>query len=276
MIFGVTATPWRGDGFQIQERFGPVLKKMGICEGIQGGFLSQVDYRLLADNLDWEKIEELSKQNYSIKDLNRKLIIPTRDEEAVKKIASVIKTTNRKAGIVFSPTIEHAEHFAGMLRSFNIPAEALHSDIPVRDQHRLMTYFKRGDLKFLTTVDMFNEGVDVPDVDIIVFMRVTHSRRIFVQQLGRGLRVKPEKDKVIVLDFVSDLVRIAEIVNLREEMKGSELEKLSLGGDLVNFVDKTKGDFAREWLLDQASLDHESPEINRLNDEDFNFPGPLK
>ena len=64
----------------------------------------------------------------------------------------------------------------------------------------------------MATVDLFNEGVDVPDVDLIVFMRSTHSRRIFVQQLGRGLRVSPGKEKVIVLDFVTDLRRIAEVV----------------------------------------------------------------
>lgn len=73
-----------------------------------------------------------------------------------------------------------------------------------------MAAFRKGSLEIVTTRDLFNEGVDVPDVDMIVFMRVTHSRRIFVQQLGRGLRISPRKKKVVVLDFVSDLRRLAD------------------------------------------------------------------
>lgn len=59
-----------------------------------------------------------------------------------------------------------------------------------------------GMINVVCAVDIFNEGIDVPDVNILVFQRVTHSRRIFIQQLGRGLRISEGKDKVIVLDFV--------------------------------------------------------------------------
>jgi superfamily II DNA or RNA helicase len=272
MIFGVTATPWRGDKFQIEEIFGPSLLNMGISEGMKRGFLSEVDYRLLADNLDWESIEKLSKENYTVKQLNKKLLIPTRDTEAIKMILSIFNAENRKSGLVFSPSIEHAEYFAGMLRSYNLPAETIHSQLDEKEQTKLLTRFRKGEFKFMTSVDMFNEGVDVPDVDIIVFMRVTHSRRIFVQQLGRGLRIKKGKDKVVVLDFVSDLSRIAEIISMRESLKGSRLEKLELGGELVNFVNLSKGSFAKEWLLDQAKLDEPDPKLTHLDPTIFDYP----
>ena len=61
-----------------------------------------------------------------------------------------------------------------------------------------MSKFKAGQFDVVVTVDMFNEGVDIPNVDLVAFLRATHSRRIFVQQLGRGLRVSDDKDKVIV------------------------------------------------------------------------------
>src|SRR5258708_37037383 len=117
-----------------------------------------------------------------------------------------------------------------------------------------MSQFRAGQLDLVATVDLFNEGVDIPDVDLIVFMRVTHSRRIFVQQLGRGLRISPRKDRVIVLDFVTDLRRVAEVVDLDRAVKGGDVERLGLGSSLICFSDHSAGTFLREWMLDQASL----------------------
>ncbi len=123
-----------------------------------------------------------------------------------------------------------------------------------RDRELLLTRFRAREIDFLTSVDLFNEGIDVPDVDMIVFMRATHSRRIFVQQLGRGLRISDRKDRVIVLDFVTDLRRIAEVIELDEAARRGSVERLGLGNRLVEFRDASAGDFMREWMLDQASL----------------------
>lgn len=253
MVGGVTATPWRGDGFDIDEILGKPLVRLGISDGLKNRYLSEVDYRLLADNIDWKFVQERSVHNYSLSQLNKKLIMPTRDEEAARQIAEVFKNENRRGAIVFSPTVDHAESFAGSLRSYSLRAEAISSKQDARERDRLMAMFRRGDIDLLTSVDLFNEGVDVPDVDLIVFMRATHSRRIFVQQLGRGLRMSPGKDKVIVLDFVTDLRRIAEVVELEKASSGP-LERLPLGHHLINFRDASAGSFMFEWLKDQADL----------------------
>src|SRR5262249_37675410 len=163
------------------------------ADGLHQGFLVEADYRLLADNLDWTYIQGLSSKKYSLSQLNKRLILPTRDEVAAKIIRSVWESERRRAGIVFSPSVVHAEGFAAMLRVFGFRAEAISSQLHANEQDRLLTHFRAGSIDILTTVDLFNEGVDVPDVDLIVFMRVTHSRRIFVQQLGRGLRIAPNK-----------------------------------------------------------------------------------
>jgi superfamily II DNA/RNA helicase len=136
-----------------------------------------------------------------------------------------------------------------------------------------MARFRAGQLDFVATVDLFNEGVDVPDVDVIVFMRATHSRRIFVQQLGRGLRVSKTKDKVVVLDFVTDLRRMAEVVELDKAVRGGSVEKLGLGNRLIEFGDKTAGTYLREWMLDQASL-LEREDDPLLEIPRFNYPEP--
>ena len=271
MIGGVTATPWRGDRYDIDHLLGPAVISIGIAEGLQRGFLCEADYRMLADNIDWESVRSLSHQRYSLSQLNKLLLLPTRDEEAAKSIRETFLAENRRAAIVFCSSVAHAKSFASTLRLFDFRVESMTGDMDPRERDRTMASFRSGGLDAVTTRDLFNEGVDVPDVDMIVFMRVTHSRRIFVQQLGRGLRVAASKDKVVVMDFVSDLRRIAEVVNLKNA-SGGEVERLHLPG-VVQFRDEGAGSFMRDWMRDQADL------FVREGDPDleipkFDFPEP--
>jgi superfamily II DNA or RNA helicase len=265
MIGGVTATPWRGDGYDIDSLLGQPVVRIGIAEGLRNGFLCEADYRLLADNIDWAFVRDRSANNYSIQQLNRKLLIPTRDEEAAKIIREAFSAEKRRAAVVFCSTVIHAQSFAAMLRLFGFRAEAITGEMDPRTRDKTMAAFRRGNLDIVTTRDLFNEGVDVPDVDMIAFMRVTHSRRIFVQQLGRGLRISPNKDKVVVLDFVSDLRRIAEVIELEKAVKG-DIETLRLGGRLVQFRDAGASTFMLDWMKDQADL------FNREGDPTLELP----
>lgn len=128
--------------------------------------------------------------------------------------------------------------------------------------------FRNGDISIITAVDILNEGVDIPDVNIICFARVTHSRRIFVQQLGRGLRLRPGKRHVEVLDFVSDIRRVAAILNLRESVAVDEIETLRLAqrGTSFGFSDQRAETLMREWIKDAASLE------SALDDTRLQFP----
>ena len=254
MLAGVTATPWRGDGYDIDRLLGPPLVRIGISEGLQAGYLSDVDYRLLADNLDWEFVQQASTHSYSLSQLNRKLILPTRDDEAAKLATEAFKAAKRSTAIAYCPSGVHAKTFAATLRQFGFQAEAILNETPSRERARLMSRLRAGEMQFVTVVDLFNEGVDVPEIDMIVFMRVTHSRRIFVQQLGRGLRISPDKDRLIVLDFITDLRRVLEVIELDRAVKGGDVERLGLGNSLISFLDRSAGSFLREWMLDQASL----------------------
>lgn len=273
MLGGVTATPWRGDGYDIDHILGPALVQIGIAEGLQKGFLSEVDYRLLADNLDWAAVQELSRFKYSLTELNKRLILPTRDEEAARIVRQVFDDEKRRAGIVFSPTIVHAENFSAMLRRYGFRAETISSETDPRERDVLMSRFRAGQIDVVATVDLFNEGVDVPDVDLLVFLRATHSRRIFVQQLGRGLRVSPGKSKVVVLDFVTDLRRVAEVVELDKAVRAGVVERLGLGQRVIQFHDASAGSFLREWMLDQASLFLRDGDP-RLELPNFEYPLP--
>lgn len=273
MLGGVTATPWRGDGYDIDTVLGQPLVKLGIADGLKQGFLADVDYRMCADNLDWKFVQEASRHKYSVTQLNRRLILPTRDDEAARWIRDVFDREERRSGLVFCPTLVHSHEMAASLRTYGFRCEAINGEMEPRQRELLLARFRAGELDVLTSVDLFNEGVDVPDVDLIVFMRATHSRRIFVQQLGRGLRYSPTKDRVVVLDFVTDLRRVAEVVELDRAVRDSPVEHLGLGDRLISFRDASSGGFLREWMLDQASLvlREGDPELGIPK---FDFPEP--
>jgi superfamily II DNA or RNA helicase len=80
LVAGVTATPWRGDAYDIDEILGQPLARVGISDGLKNKYLCDVDYRLLADNIDWKFVQEQSANKYSLVQLNKRLIIPTRDD----------------------------------------------------------------------------------------------------------------------------------------------------------------------------------------------------
>lgn len=276
MLAGVTATPWRGDDYDIDQILGPAQVKLGIAEGLAQGFLSDVDYRLLADDIDWSMVRDSSRHHYSLRQLNTRLILPPRDDEAARLVKQVFDEERRHSAIVFSPSIEHAEYFAKVLQSYGMRAQPISSQMRPEERDRMMSQFRQGRLDVVTTVDLFNEGVDVPDVDLIVFMRVTHSRRIFVQQLGRGLRPSQDKDRLVVLDFVTDLRRMAEVLRLDAAVRAGDVEHVGLGRRVVEFRDEAAGNFMREWMLDQASLmEREADSTLELPQLDFPEPaGP--
>jgi hypothetical protein len=104
--------------------------------------------------------------------------------------------------IGFCVGVQHADFMAKQFNRVGIPARALTSHVDTADRHAAIEQLKRGDLKILFTVDLFNEGVDLPTVDTILLLRPTESATIFLQQLGRGLRLADDKPCLTVLDFI--------------------------------------------------------------------------
>ncbi|MCY0927055.1 DEAD/DEAH box helicase family protein [Streptomyces sp. H27-H1] len=264
---GVTATPWRGDKFDITARFGNPSFKMGIAEGMAAGFLSAVDYRLYVDNVDWDVVKDASLHGYSIRDLNRSLFLPQRDEEIVEHFREAWRGTPNPRAIVFCQTMEHAEHMAKLLATSDSAwanASFLHSGLPRQRRQILLNEFRLGRVPVITCVDVFNEGVDVPDVNLIGFLRVTHSRRIFVQQLGRGLRLSEGKKALRVLDFVTDIRRVAATLDLKRALEAEESEHLKVRmphASRVEFSDKTVGSLMDHWIRDAADLETAADEV---------------
>ena len=254
-ILGVTATPWRSDGASLRPLFGDPVFSMDVVEGMQAGFLSKVDYQMMLDGIDWEEIRKLSMQGLTVKDLNRDLYVPERDLGMIENISEVIEKTYNDRTLVFCRSIEHAQRLQAFFRQFDIAAGVLHSGLHRSERFRALSNFRMGTLRVLISIEMLNEGIDVPEVNIVVFARVTHSRRIFLQQLGRGLRLSSNKKHVVVLDFVADVRRLAAGVELNASASGyKSREEVSYpDGEIVKFS-RYSQDFFSEYLADMADI----------------------
>ncbi|MGE0571840.1 MAG: DEAD/DEAH box helicase [Dehalococcoidia bacterium] len=270
-LLGLTATPWRGDQRQLAEIFGDPVFTMGIVEGMQRGFLAEIDYRMLMDDIDWQAVPAMTREKMTVRDLNKRLFVPERDESVLEKIVEHMNRLARPKVLVFTRSIVHAEMIAGSLRSLGVDAACIHSRKGRVEIAASLHRFSVLERAALVTVDMLNEGIDLPDANMIVFLRVTHSRRIFIQQLGRGLRLAPGKESVIVLDFVADIRRIAAAIDLNSEAAarvegGHEPLVLPLSR-VVNFEGDSRATFFEQYLAD----------IGHLQDKDddavVQFPG---
>ncbi len=277
-LLGMTATPWRPDGTSIHSLFGEPMACVDIVQGLKMGWLSNVDYRMYVDNINWHELHRA--HHLTPRGLNRTIFIQEWDDAVVLKLKETWFEIPHARAIVFCGNIDHAITMRDRVNALGFArAEALYAGSPgtPRLSHaqrsKILADFHDGQVGVLCAVDLLNEGIDLPDVNIIVFQRVTHSRRIFVQQLGRGLRITSGKDKVIVLDFVSDVRRFAAGLDLQNKLKegphyisiGSKVRFMNAGGE-----DCRAESFLREWLEDVAAI-----ECAGEDDHVLKFPPPL-
>lgn len=254
-LLGMTATPWRSDDRQLEDIFGPPCNRctIDIIQALKNGYLSKVDYALLCDNLDWDLVHDKSERKYTIKDLNRRLFLPERDDRILDIVGNTWKNHDINRAIIYCASIEHAMRMETLLRERGYVARCIHSGLDLRETEERLRKFRQGKLQVLTAMNMLNEGVDIPEVDLIVFLRVTHSRIIFLQQLGRGLRLSKDKEKVIVLDFVADLKRVAAAIDINSKVTAGGQAEILNGAFNVNFSSSDAQGFFMEYLKDRAT-----------------------
>lgn len=262
---GVTATPWRDDGESLRPLFGDPVYSMSVVDGMNKGWLSNVNYKMFTDGMDWDFVEAKSLHGKKLKDLNKSLVIPERDNAMIKSIISHYKNHKNPRMIIFGNSIAHIEKIQKSLLSYDIRSVLLHNELHRSIKYKNLTDFKKGTLNIILAVNMLNEGIDIPDVNIIVFCKVTHQRKIFLQQLGRGLRLKPDGGDVLVLDYVADIRRIAEGLSLNKEAKAksNELEVVRYKKNVVNF-ETNNADFFKEYLEDMAESISNLDESSKL------------
>ncbi|HQR08043.1 MAG TPA: DUF3427 domain-containing protein, partial [Gemmatales bacterium] len=134
-------------------------------------------------------------QIYTGNDLRANLIID--------KAREILLDVKKAMGLAFCVSIEHAKYMAAQFNRAGIPSEALHSESDETTRQTVQTRLRRGEINFIFVVDLYNEGVDIPEVDTVLFLRPTESLTVFLQQLGRGMRLSEGKNCLTILDFVA-------------------------------------------------------------------------
>ena len=276
---GLTATPWRPDETDLTQYFGEPRVTIDMVTGLNKGFLANVDYRMYTDNINWDALQNVQGHSFSPKQINRTLFINQWDDSVVYTLRDAWSEQPNPRAIVFCGTIEHALIMRDKINTLGFcKAEAIYSGnagneyepLSQYKRNRILSDFSDGTVNVVCVVDIFNEGIDVPDVNILVFQRVTHSRRIFIQQLGRGLRISEGKDKVIVLDFVSDIRRFAAGIALKDAVTPHDTQPVRI--DIPNKVtfmkvggeDPESESFLRQWLDDVVAIEDSDEDASVL------------
>ncbi len=216
-MIGLTATPERGDRQDITDILGEPVFELDLFDALTERHLTAIDYRLMTDELQNLQVLETPAGKLNLAELNRTLFIPRRDEEIVRIIDDRTAHIVRPRMMIFCASIAHAKQLEDLMPH----AILVHSKMPLKIKEERIKNFRSSKSATVITVDMFNEGIDIPEANVIVFLRSTASRTIYLQQLGRGLRRTQGKDSVLVLDFVANCDRIEMIGSLQAGVAAS-------------------------------------------------------
>ncbi|XLQ20693.1 MAG: zinc-ribbon domain-containing protein [Candidatus Moraniibacteriota bacterium] len=249
-LLGITATPNREDEQDIREIFGDEVVNIPLEEAMAKGWLSQVEYHILNDNLSHWKLKKIVKEvleegrRISRKQLNETIFVKARDEVTAQTIQEY--AIGNKKAIIFCESIPHADNFQKFLPN----AQVYHSEKSEKYNHKVLQDFREGNIQYILTINKMNEGIHVSDAEIIVFLRCTDSKTIFFQQLGRGLEKPLNKKKVIVLDFVANCDRVAMIKEFSREIKKRAGNNFELTKDVLHVTGK-----AFDFIFNDEQID---------------------
>ena len=204
VLLGLTATPERMDGANILEDFcNRIAAEIRLPEALNQRLLCPFQYFGITDSIDltsakWEKGKYVASELSSLYTKN-----DIRVGEIINNLEKYTNDINEVRAIGFCVTVEHAIFMTEKFSLAGLKAECLTSK-NATERDSIRDRFKRKDFNYLFVVDIFNEGVDIPEIDTVLFLRPTESLTIFLQQLGRGLRLAEGKDCLTVLDFVGN------------------------------------------------------------------------
>jgi superfamily II DNA or RNA helicase len=203
-LLGLTATPERSDGLPILNWFdGRIAAELRLWDAIDQQRLSPFEYYGIHDGLDLRNIPWRRGAGYDAAGLTN--VLTANDFHAkvvLKELLEHVGNPNSIRALGFCVSIEHARFMTRVFNENGVTSVAIWADTPEEDRQAALTRLAAGTIKVVFSVDLFNEGVDVPTVDTLLLLRPTDSATLFLQQLGRGLRKSTGKRTCTVLDFV--------------------------------------------------------------------------
>lgn len=200
---GVTATPWRFNHESFLKIYQVLVPSCQISWFIENGVLADFDYVSIRPDSQIQKMVDRSKVTSTGDFVNSDLDLTFNNMRIRSKLYdSYVKFANGRKGIIYAINRSHAVKIAELYSSHGVCAVAIDCETPKDERQYLIEKFKDGYIKVLVNVDIFTEGFDCPDVSFIQLARPTRSLALYLQQVGRGLRVSGGKEKTIIIDNV--------------------------------------------------------------------------
>lgn len=206
-FLGLTATPERMDGENILPYFNNKLAaEIRLPEAINRKLLCPFQYFGVADSVDLSTLK-WTRGGYDKSELENvyvlsRAVADKRAKLIIQSIYKYVADIDDVKGLVFCVSVEHAKYMAEKISEAGIAATYLTGSSTDRERTSAKLKLEKGDLKFICVVDLYNEGVDIKQINTVLFLRPTESLTVFLQQLGRGLRLSEGKDCLTVLDFI--------------------------------------------------------------------------
>jgi superfamily II DNA or RNA helicase/HKD family nuclease len=202
-LLGLTATPERSDGADVREQFGGrTAYELRLWDALSADLLVPFHYFGVADDVDLQGIE-WKRGSYDIAALDA--VYTGNDARAAKVLRETtdkVTDVTRMRALGFCVSVAHARYMAEVFTRAGIPSLAVAGTTSPADRADALRRLRAGEVNCLFAADLFNEGLDIPDVDTVLFLRPTQSATVFLQQLGRGLRRAPGKAVLTALDFI--------------------------------------------------------------------------
>ena len=257
ILLGLTATPERMDGKDILDYFdGRIAAEIRLPEAIDRKLLCPFQYFGVADTVDLSDV----KWNHGRYDKNAlsnlytldRYIADNRAGYIIKTLNHYVTSVNDMKALAFCVSVEHARFMAEKFNQAGIPALSLSGESEKAVRNDAKAKIGSGEIKIICVVDLYNEGVDIPEINTVLFLRPTESLTVFLQQLGRGLRLADGKDCLTVLDYVG---RANARYNFEVKFKALlSNTRRSVTEEIKNgFVDVPKGCYV---LLEKKAQDY--------------------
>jgi len=203
-LLGLTATPERADGVSVLDRFdGRIAAELRLWDAIDQQRLVPFSYFGVADGTDLRQVPWQRGRGYDVESLTN--VLTANDALARQVLATLdshVPDVHTVRALGFCVSVAHARFMARVFTESGLAATAVWSDTPAGEREAALRGLAAGSIRVLFSVDLFNEGVDVPSVDTLLMLRPTQSGTLFLQQLGRGLRQHDGKRLCTVLDFI--------------------------------------------------------------------------
>lgn len=207
-LLGLTATPERSEGLRVQDEFfeGHISSELRLWDAMDQGLLTPFEYFGIGEEksvVDYSVID-WSGGKYQTSALSKAVTgNDLRDHLVLREIENHVDDPQNMRALVFCVDVNHANYVAEMLvKKRGLKAVSITGTTNPADRERALMDLRDGRIQAITSVDVLNEGVDIPEVDTVIMLRPTESSVVFIQQLGRGLRKAFNKSAVTVLDFI--------------------------------------------------------------------------